>query len=838
MKKLVSWLLVAMMLASVFAVSAVAEESVIKESVSGFYYIEAEGEQAKLSAASAEKFIQVDGLYFKDLNGNGALDVYEDYRADVTDRVNDLLSQMTPDEKAGTLIFACIAGSNGSTVTDFNMAVDGFHDSAASSKVISAEHPGITTMEPVVVIDNATFVPTKYQIQEMGVTTYIAALTGTAKDQLNLFNGLQAMAEDTRLGIPVVFSGDRSYNTWGGQIDMAHYALGVAHDEELLYDLVSEYAKESVAIGYHQVFHGYGNEIGSWYGDEVNYIAKMAAVETRAYDDNGFNSHSKHFIARGGRNSYTAARSPADLIDSWMVGWKAVVDAGTQWIMTNNNVGVTGNTLQTYMDKDTYSLLRDDLGYEGIICLDWPLDISRIMGLTGTTSDGVDVSTLSAVERYALILNTGIDMFSCYGAMPGTDIEAYSECSNRAFPALIVEAVNQGLVTAEDFDVHVGRVLKNKFDLGIFEDPYSDWEAALELIGSDEYKAADGDIVPLDNETINTLRRSEITEMEEELMVKSTIMLKNDGTLPLAEGAKIYSDSNNSNIKEADAAALAAYGTVVETMEEADVIVYHTTSFDENFDYIVEDSQAAGKPLVLIYEGTVGRSGGQGEPYWAQVSVSNAVLMQTYSNTPDHGSSVGSFYRYATPSVTAQMLFGQKDPGGSTVFEVPYTAEDAHVAWGELQMDIGVDEPTRLYMAMLAKENPTIVMPNNLGDVLYTTDFGMSYANPADSELSLLTVPQTSEEVVTESNRGPRTSVVVSNAVQKAGEPFEVWFVAKNNGGDGHVTAQITEGDTVLAEKFVALDAGQFRVITLELTLDAGEHEIALGDMTTTIVVE
>ena len=506
--------------------------------------------------------------------------------------------------------------------------------------------------------------------------------------------------------------------------------------------------------------------------------------------------------------------------------------------MTNNNVGVTGNTLQTYMDKDTYSLLRDDLGYEGIICLDWPLDISRIMGLTGTTSDGVDVSTLSAVERYALILNTGIDMFSCYGAMPGTDIEAYSECSNRAFPALIVEAVNQGLVTAEDFDVHVGRVLKNKFDLGIFEDPYSDWEAALELIGSDEYKAADGDIVPLDNETINTLRRSEITEMEEELMVKSTIMLKNDGTLPLAEGAKIYSDSNNSNIKEADAAALAAYGTVVETMEEADVIVYHTTSFDENFDYIVEDSQAAGKPLVLIYEGTVGRSGGQGEPYWAQVSVSNAVLMQTYSNTPDHGSSVGSFYRYATPSVTAQMLFGQKDPGGSTVFEVPYTAEDAHVAWGELQMDIGVDEPTRLYMAMLAKENPTIVMPNNLGDVLYTTDFGMSYANPADIELSLLTVPQTSEEVVTESNRGPRTSVVVSNAVQKAGEPFEVWFVAKNNGGDGHVTAQITEGDTVLAEKFVALDAGQFRVITLELTLDAGEHEIALGDMTTTIVVE
>ncbi|HIU18656.1 MAG TPA: hypothetical protein IAC48_01155 [Candidatus Limiplasma stercoravium] len=359
------------------------------------------------------------------------------------------------------------------------------------------------------------------------------------------------------------------------------------------------------------------------------------------------------------------------------------------------------------------------------------------------------------------------------------------------------------------------------------------WEEALELIGSDEYKAANGDIIPLDNETINSLRRSEITEMEEELMVKSTIMLRNEGILPLAEGTKIYSDSNNTTIKEADAAALAAYGTVVETMDEADVILYHCTSFDESFDYIVEDSQAAGKPLVLIFEGSV-----KTDPYWAQVEPCGAVLMQTYNNTPDHGSSIGSFYRYVTPDITAQMLFGQKDPAGSTVFEVPYAAEDAYTSWGELQMDIAVDEPTRLYIAMLAKENPSIDMPSNLGDVLYATEFGMSYANPADIELSLFTAPEAGESVTTESNGWTSTSIVVSNAVQTAGEPFEVYFVAKNNGGDGHTTVQIMEGDTVLAEKFVAVDGGQFRVITMEITLDAGEHTISLGDMSTIIVVE
>ena len=77
----------------------------------------------------------------------------------------------------------------------------------------------------------------------MGISTYIAALTGTPKDQLDLINAMQKISEETRLGIPAVFSGDRSYNTWGGMIDMAHYAFGVAHDEELLYDLVSEYAE-------------------------------------------------------------------------------------------------------------------------------------------------------------------------------------------------------------------------------------------------------------------------------------------------------------------------------------------------------------------------------------------------------------------------------------------------------------------------------------------------------------------------------------------------------------------------------------------------------------------
>lgn len=839
MKKLSLFLALVMALTSI-GMTSFAEGDVIKESASGFYYIEATDTQAALSAASKELFIQQDDLYFKDLNKNGKVDAYEDWRQDVDARVADLISQMNMEEKTGLLLFACVAGQNGSTVTNFDADISGFGGgggdaaTAASASVVDLESPAINDAENLIVtVGDKTYQSTRYQIQTMNVNTFIAALTGTPKDQLDIFNRLQTYAEDTRLGIPATFSGDRSYNTWGGMIDMPHYAFGVAHDPELLYNLVSEYAKESVAIGYHQTFHGYGNEIGSWYGDDPDYIAEMSAAETKAYEDNGFQSHSKHFIARGGRKSYVAAKSPADLIESWKIGWKAVVDAGTQYIMTNNNVGVTPG-VQGYMDKATYDILRNELGYEGVVCLDWPLGDVSLMTKTGILPDGTDISTLSLVERYALILNAGVDMFSCGVGVPGTDEteEPWTSIFMVARPEVIAQTVEQGLVTEEDLNMHVGRVLKTKFAYGLFDDQYRDWDTLLNLIGTDAYKAEQ--TIPMSTETIDAYRRPEIIEMEEELMVKSTILLKNDGVLPLQKGAKIYFDSNNASVKENTPAALAEFGTVVDDMAEADVCVFQVTSFDENYDYMVEDANAAGKPFVTMIQAT----NSSGEPTADQLLAANAFAQLTYINTPDHGSSVGSFYRYAKPAVVAQMLFGDKEPAGSTLFEVAYNADEKGLEWGELQDDIGVDNKTRLYMAMLAKENPAIDMPNNLGDVLYTDSYGISYSKPADISLSMLTVPQIAETVTTETNGRVRTSVVVSNAKQAAGVPFEISFVAKNNGADGSITVDVLDCENVAAQKFVGLDEGQFRVITIELTLDAGEHVITVGSESTTIVVE
>ena len=830
MKKLSLLLALVMLLTSV-SLTSLADTPVIQESASGFYYIEAQGNRPRLSAASKDRFIQADGEWFKDMNDNGALDAYENWRLDASQRVADLLSRMSLQQKAGTLSFGGIGGKNGITVTNFSK--DSLSTGQTGVAFIQPDSEQMNNSEdPYITVDGVVYAPVAYQIQKMHETTMIAAMTGMPKDQLDVLNKIQSIAEDTALGIPVVFSGDRTYNTWGGMIDAAHYAFGVARDEELLYNLYSEYAKESVALGYHQVFHGYGNEIGSFYGDDPEYIARMSALETRAYEDNGFNSHSKHFIARGGRNSYSAARSPADLIDSWLIGWKAVVDAGTQWIMTNNAVARTPG-LQGYTDKETYKLLREDLGYEGIVCLDWPLSARSVMNLTGITTDGIDISTLTLGERYTLILDVGIDMFSCYSINPGLEINDVDEqVTNCYHPDAIVAEIEAGKYTEEALDVHVARVLKNKFDLGIFENPYRDWNEAVEVLGA---AAANTEVIPMSNEDINALRRPEITAMEEQLMVESTILLKNDGVLPLSAEKKVYVDSTAAASKEGLAAAIAKKGVLAATLEEADVCVIEVSSFNDAYELMIEDAQDANVPIITILEGTV-----SSEPEISAFTDADALLMQTYNNTPDHGSSVGSFYRYVTPDVTAQMLYGEKEPSGKTLFELAYDANDKTLSWGELQDDIGVDTKTRLYMAMLAKNNPSIDMPNNLGNVIVTTDYGMSYANPADIQLSLLTLPQHVESVEVEMSAGStstRNSAV--NTAPKAGEPFEITFVAENKGsGAGLITVQVKDGDNVVAEKTIGLTENQFRVISMDVVLEAGEHTITVGDMSAAITVE
>lgn len=774
--------------------------------------------QVRLEARTKE-IIEVDGLKFKDLNGNGQLDVYEDWRQDIDARVNDLLSQMTIDEEIGLLWHA----STGGNFTSMYPYTEDW---------LYSNEPTYTDQ------DGNCYVPMYHSIISDNVTTYLHNVNGTPDTLIYENNAFQEIAESARLGVPVVLSCDRSYNTWAGMVNMPNYAFGIAHDEELLYDMVAQYAAEERAIGFHVPFHSYGVEIGSWYGDDVNYIARMVGIETKAYQENGVNACTKHFMARGGRSSYAGAKSAANLLDSWLVGWKsAVIDNGSGWVMLNN--GHLLNDCNVCYDSESMAILREQVGYDGCVVTDWPMWMQS-PSASGTTPEGVDLSQCSVGELYAIILNADVDQVGCFFMVEPDVTTEYEDIIARypgmmqpMWPETIKEQMEAGNLTQETVDKHARRVLRNKFELGLFEDPYSDLGEALELAASDAYRAEAFQLNTIDD--IYAARNDRMNEMDIRLQTESTVLLKNENNiLPLSKDAKVYVDGSSKDTIAMDVAAIGAYATTVESLEEASVVVAHVTAMDDNTELLIEDAQDAGIPLVLLYDGGVSNEPGA----WA-IENSAAVMFLTYDCTPDHGSSMGNFYHKTLPSVIADMLFGTKAPTGSTVFEIGRSSEDAELDWGELQFDTGVDTATRLYMAATVRQNPTASLPTNLGDVVVPVGFGMTYGQDADIQINTLVSDKVVKEVSSETSSGIKTSLNAVNQTAVSGEPFALYMIAENHGADGSTTVEVKEGEQVLASKYISVESDSFVVVTMHVVLEgAGDHTLTVGDNAIVITVE
>ena len=132
----------------------------------------------------------------------------------------------------------------------------------------------------------------------------------------------------------------------------------------------------------------------------------MTAIETKAYEENGVSACTKHFMARGGRSSYINAKSDANLLDSWLVGWQAAVDAGTSWVMLNN--GHLLNDCNVCYDAESMAVLRETLGYDGCVVTDWPMWMTT-PSASGTTPDGIDLATADLKTLYSLIMNADVD---------------------------------------------------------------------------------------------------------------------------------------------------------------------------------------------------------------------------------------------------------------------------------------------------------------------------------------------------------------------------------------------------------------------------------------------
>jgi beta-glucosidase len=171
-------------------------------------------------------------------------------------------------------------------------------------------------------------------------------------------------------------------------------------------------------------------------------------------------------------------------------------------------------------------LLRERYGFDGLVCTDWGLiNDAEIFGQP-FPARAWGVEDLTPRERMKKVLDAGADQFG------GEDC-----------PELLLELIADGEVTEERLDVSARRLLREKFELGLFENAFVDEDAADEIVGRADFRAAG-----------------------EQAQRASVTLLTNAGALPFARGLKLY-------VEGVDADVAAGYGEVVETPAEADLAI-------------------------------------------------------------------------------------------------------------------------------------------------------------------------------------------------------------------------------------------------------------------------
>lgn len=764
---------------------AAAEEAFLKTNCE-FTVIDADEAtgQAKLSyIEGVTPILDVDGLKFKDLNKNGSLDVYEDWRVDTDTRVIDLISQMTPEEEVGLLY--CV---------------------------------------------NTQLYDARNMVKEFALTCQLFNLNGTPITITNTLNNLQAAAEAERLGVPMVFTSDREYNAFGGYIDKSHEGFGTANDPELAYLLASYYGKTMRAIGIHVTFEPYANEIGAQYGENPEHIAAIVHEEIKGLQENGLASCTKHWIGRGGDSSFGKARSVAQNFDNWMVGWKAALSAGSEWVMTNcGGTGIT-NTVDVKWDKATMDYLRKEIGFQGVVVTDWwslgggPMNPGRMSGIT---AEGIDLGQQTIGWLYNAALANGTDMFGS-----GRIVRDYSEWEaspSANYPQAIIDGLASGEVEKANVDMAATRILRFKFSKGLFDNPYCDVDAAVALCASAEWAANPTPITT--DEELRAARNPYEVELTERLQAKSAVLLKNDNNLlPLSKDAKVYVDGSNSTAKEGYKKYMAEMGvTVVETMEEADVIVGDYASINDATELFIEDAQDLGKPLVLTLNTT--------KPTQFAIESADALLYLSYSQAADHGSTEGGFVVTTAPWVYVNLLYGVVEPGGIITKEIARDIVADNEQWKDLAGDQGASPYVRLMVQAVMEDDPNHASPNNWGDPLVTYKFGMGYGKNPEFKYSALILPLAQETVEVQSGSLTSLQTNVWNQA-KAGEPFSVYCLLRNTGADGLTTVQTKVNGEVVAEKIMTVNGGSWRVVQMDIAVDApGEYTIQVGDTTGTVKV-
>ncbi|MEI6585973.1 MAG: glycoside hydrolase family 3 N-terminal domain-containing protein [Sediminibacterium sp.] len=519
--------------------------------------------QPELGYRSA-KILVINGLQFKDLNRNGILDKYEDWRLSNNERALDLLSKMSIEDKVGFMLISTARLKSDQS----NNPSSAMANSAVASSDFNEEDQvqkfNMFTKQPLPVAMMMSAGTTK-GVTKFHLRHFIFRANVSAKLTAEWSNKLQALCELDGLGIPAIIAsnprnhitkdasiglsvGKTVFSTWPGEL-----GLSAMRDLKLVREFADIARQEWQAVGLRKGYMYMADlsteprwqRIEGTFGEDANWTAKMITEIVLGFQGTKLSNQSiamttKHFpgggAGVGGQDPHFSwgkfEHFPGKMFQNNLIPFKAAIKAGTSAIMPYYSIPQDTKYEQiayAYNKAVIKDLLRDSLKFTGIINSDTgPIEMMPW-----------GAENLTIVERYQKTLEAGVNLYS------GT-----------ADPAKLLETVQSGKVDIKLVDNSVYRLLMEKFQLGLFENPYVDEAAAEKIVGNANFQA-----------------KADLA------MRKSIVLLRNESkTLPIKSRTKVYLESylqknggkaNNVYSNEKNTSNV----EFVKTPEEAELIV-------------------------------------------------------------------------------------------------------------------------------------------------------------------------------------------------------------------------------------------------------------------------
>lgn len=615
----------------------------------------------------SKSVLEVDGYQFIDLNGNGELDVYEDWRQDAETRAADLVSQMTVREK-----------------------------------IAQMQHP---TYLPRADGKIAPYL--KEYCSEYGIGMLLIRELNSVEAAATTMNTIQEYAESSRLGVPVLVSMDSVHGlsyVSGATVTPHNLALAATRDEALVTKLAEIARDEHLAVGVRMTLSPEADiaseprwgRVMETFGEDPDLVTQMVTAQVVAFQNgrDGLNTGSivacmKHFPGAGpqmeGKDT-SPIISSEETLQIHLKPYYAALEVNVASIMPYYSVPLALDMENSAIGSKAtlQDLLRDEMGFTGIIQTDWGM-IWAIQEALGTMT-GEEVS-----DEEAILIGVTQSRVDGIGGESIRLIDLMEEYTQEG-------KIDEAILTAA-----ATRIVKVKFEMGMFENPYCDVDYAVSFVGNEE------------NQKVNLQAARE-----------AMTLLKNDGALPLNPDAKqtilvcgpraFDTDSLVGGWSSAQdgltiADAVAAYAgenttvltekedveVIKELAQQADVIIvsigepsyqhdpvwgYDTLEIVQSQQEILEAAVASGKTVITVVTG--------GRPYiltWCDENT-NAILE--------------AYYPGAKGGIAiAETLFGMNNPTGKTPMQFPRNMESVNAQEGDVSFDL---------------ENP-----------LYDYGFGLSY---------------------------------------------------------------------------------------------------------------